>query len=264
MEFTEQMRIIDDANLDPYQFRLIMHYWRTGRCWEKVRTTAERCNMSIGQVSKTRNWLLENGWIEWRVVQDKHGQERMAVVLCSLYEQTQQLDSGNGSPDEQNVHVMNEMFTEETKRSPDEQVQHEVVHDMNAILNEPSKELNEPKEEKKKDPPTPQKPKPKVKALPEYEIPTELDTPDFRDGFRDWLVFRRDDKKKPLSDMAAKKMLNRLLPYGPVWCVNRMETAIANGWQGLVFKDDIPGTSHSQNGHDPEKKKLPGQTEYGW
>lgn len=40
LSFTEQLRLIDDADLTPYQFRLLLHYWRVGRCWESVRTTA--------------------------------------------------------------------------------------------------------------------------------------------------------------------------------------------------------------------------------
>lgn len=261
MNFTDQLRAIDDANLDAYQFRLVMHYWRVGQCWETIRTTAEKCGMSGAMVHKTRNWLLENGWIEWQVVQDKYGQERMAIVLCSLYEQTQQLDGSSSSPDEQGVHDMNEMFTEETKRSPHEQEPVVVVHDMNAILNEPNI-LNEPKEDT--DPPTPRK-KPKQLTADDFEIPESLDSSEFRELFNEWILMRAETKKlRPVTLRAGKMQLKLLIPFGRVWAINRLKKGIASQWAGLVFDDDIPGTSHSQNGHAPEKKKLPGQTEYGW
>lgn len=119
--FTEQLRRIDDAELDVYQFRLIMHYWRVGKSWESLRTTAKKCNISLGKAHETRQWLIDNGWVKWQNV--KAGKrERLAIVLCSPDEQC--------SPHEQ-------------KRSPHEQIQQENVHHMNAYLNEPLI-LNEP------------------------------------------------------------------------------------------------------------------------
>lgn len=114
--FTAQLRAIDDANLDPYQFRMVMHFWRVGKCFESLRTTAEKCGMSLGKASKVKQWLLDNGWVELVPYGGK-----MAVQLCSLSEHC--------SPHEQ-------------ERSPHEQVQPVNVHHVNAILNEPL--LNEP------------------------------------------------------------------------------------------------------------------------
>lgn len=62
--FTAQLRAIDDANLDPYQFRMVMHFWRVGKCFESLRTTAEKCGMSLGKASKVKQWLIDEGWIE--------------------------------------------------------------------------------------------------------------------------------------------------------------------------------------------------------
>lgn len=55
---------IADDQLDPYEYRLLGHYIRVGRCWESVRTTAEICQMSTMKVCETRDRLAEKGWIE--------------------------------------------------------------------------------------------------------------------------------------------------------------------------------------------------------
>lgn len=122
-QFTSQLRDFDDSDLDPYQFRLMIHYWRVGNCWESIRTTAKNTHMSAGMVKKTRDWLLENNWIEWRPVDTNKGQ-KMALCICSPHEQR--------SPHEQEC-------------SPHEQTQQESVHHMNAILNGPNY-LNGPSE----------------------------------------------------------------------------------------------------------------------
>ncbi|NWF65616.1 MAG: hypothetical protein HXY38_15070, partial [Chloroflexi bacterium] len=61
---------IADDELDVYQYRLLGHYRRVcgdnsdGACWEGTRTTAARCKMSIGKVSKTRRELERLGYIK--------------------------------------------------------------------------------------------------------------------------------------------------------------------------------------------------------
>lgn len=65
-----------DDDLDPFQFRLYAHYKRVcgggvngGECFEKVTTTAQRCQMSRDKVIEARDWLAANGWID--IVADK-------------------------------------------------------------------------------------------------------------------------------------------------------------------------------------------------
>jgi uncharacterized phage protein (TIGR02220 family) len=62
--FTQIPNIIDDSKLDVYELRLLFHYYRVGECWEGVRTTAEKCRMSIGKVSAVRKTLEEKGFIK--------------------------------------------------------------------------------------------------------------------------------------------------------------------------------------------------------
>ena len=61
--FTMMPNIIDESDLDPHEFRLLLHYYRVGNCWEGTRTTAKKCNMSVGTVSKKRQSLADKGWI---------------------------------------------------------------------------------------------------------------------------------------------------------------------------------------------------------
>lgn len=116
MKFTEQLRAIDDADLDPYQFRLVMHIWRVGNCWESVRTTAQKCKMSVGKVSQAISELLQLNIIERVAVNGK-----MVLRVCSSdeqrspHEQIQQLNGSNRSPHE------HQRSPHEQKRSCSEQ-----------------------------------------------------------------------------------------------------------------------------------------------
>lgn len=55
---------MDDAELSPHEFRLLVHYYRVGVCWESVRTTAEICQMNKETVISARRSLEEKGWLE--------------------------------------------------------------------------------------------------------------------------------------------------------------------------------------------------------
>ncbi len=59
----ELPNLYDDSGLDPYEFRLLAHYKRVGRCTEGIKTTAKKCSMSEGQVSGKRKSLHEKGFI---------------------------------------------------------------------------------------------------------------------------------------------------------------------------------------------------------
>jgi len=56
---TELPNLYDDLGLTPYEFRLLAHYKRVGRCHESTTTTAQKCQMSAGQVSQARRTLAE-------------------------------------------------------------------------------------------------------------------------------------------------------------------------------------------------------------
>jgi len=55
--------IIDDAGMDPYSFRLLIHYYRCKITWEETDLTALICDMSVKQVSNKRKELEAAGFI---------------------------------------------------------------------------------------------------------------------------------------------------------------------------------------------------------
>jgi len=61
---TELPNLVDDMGLGPYEFRLLVHYYRVGNCWESTRTTARKCAMSVGKVSEARRGLERRKLIE--------------------------------------------------------------------------------------------------------------------------------------------------------------------------------------------------------
>lgn len=123
------LRRVDDANLDPYQFRLLMHYWRVGTSWESVRSTAEKCGMSVGKVSETRRWLLTSGWLTYTV-----GPKGQAAVVVVEEPKPPINGTGERSPHEQTHSDEPERSPHEQERSPHER------HLKNTTLSEPSEE----------------------------------------------------------------------------------------------------------------------------
>lgn len=62
---TEIPNLYDDADLDPIEFRLLVHYKRIGnRCNESVRTTAKKCKISVGAVVEKRRSLADKGFVK--------------------------------------------------------------------------------------------------------------------------------------------------------------------------------------------------------
>jgi len=61
--FTQFPNIIDDSELTPFEYRLLIHYYRVGECWEGVRKTSQICKMSVGKVAGCRKSLEERGFV---------------------------------------------------------------------------------------------------------------------------------------------------------------------------------------------------------
>jgi hypothetical protein len=64
----ELPNLYDDSDLDVYEFRLLAHYKRVGRCTEGTRTTAKKCHMAVSQVSIKRRSLHNKGFIQMQEV----------------------------------------------------------------------------------------------------------------------------------------------------------------------------------------------------
>lgn len=113
--FTMFPNIIDDSSLDPYEFRLLVHYYRVGNCWEGTRTTAEKCKMSVGAVSKKRLSLSQKGWITL-----KKGTQADTIKITVTDKWDENMRHFTRSPQGLDVHQAN------SKCSPGEQSVHSV------------------------------------------------------------------------------------------------------------------------------------------
>lgn len=146
---TELPNLYDDAGMDPFTYRLLGHYKRVGKCTESVRTTAARCNMSVGQVVKSRE-LLANEYKFIKVERTPKG-IRIAVLdvwlknflhYSKLAEAKRKRAAGGersqSEQSSQSVHTVNASFTPRTQGSQGERTVHTVndsVHGVNQRKN---------------------------------------------------------------------------------------------------------------------------------
>ena len=110
---TELPNLYDDSDLDPYEYRLLGHYKRVGICRESLPTTAKKCRMSEGQVSKKRQSLANKTFIKLERV-DMGGKRYRLVIRVidrwienfsrysglTIEEITEQVKKGSPSPRE--------------------------------------------------------------------------------------------------------------------------------------------------------------------
>lgn len=83
----ELPNLYDDAGLDPYEFRLLAHYKRVGKCTEGTRTTAGICKMSPMQVSVKRKSLHQKGFIVMKEVPLKGGGYSFKITVVDRWQE---------------------------------------------------------------------------------------------------------------------------------------------------------------------------------
>jgi DnaD/phage-associated family protein len=83
----ELPNLYDDADLDPYEFRLLAHYKRVGRCTEGTRTTAKKCHMSAAQVSERRKSLHDKGFIVMQKVTISEKEYSYKIVVVDKWQE---------------------------------------------------------------------------------------------------------------------------------------------------------------------------------
>lgn len=76
------------------------------------------------------------------------------------------------------------------------------------------------------------------------EIPAALDTPKFRKAWEQFCEYRRDDKRKPITQRSCTMLLNKLDRDGVEAAVEAIEQSIANGWQGVFPERISKGGKH--------------------
>ena len=71
-----------------------------------------------------------------------------------------------------------------------------------------------------------------IKAQEQTELPDELDTPEFRQVWAEWIQ-HRIELKKPMKPTSAKTLLTKLAKAGERKAIESITHSIANGWQGV-------------------------------
>lgn len=84
----ELPNLYDDADLDPYEFRLLAHYKRVGVCTEGTITTGKKTKMSPAQVSIKRQSLADKGFIQLLEVPLSDGSKYFSyrIVVVDMWE----------------------------------------------------------------------------------------------------------------------------------------------------------------------------------
>ncbi|MCW5943283.1 MAG: hypothetical protein KIS66_13710 [Fimbriimonadaceae bacterium] len=83
-------------------------------------------------------------------------------------------------------------------------------------------------------------------AGPPTPIPENLDTPEFRLAWGEWLAHRRQIRR-PVRPLTELKQLADLARHGPEIAVRAVEDSIRNGWQGL-FPERVAARPPSGSG----------------
>lgn len=75
-----------------------------------------------------------------------------------------------------------------------------------------------------------------VSGTAQDELPSELDTPKFREA---WEIFKqhRSEIKKPLTPTSTKERLQECLKLGEAKAIEAIRYSVANGWQGIWEKN---------------------------
>jgi uncharacterized protein YdaU (DUF1376 family) len=85
------------------------------------------------------------------------------------------------------------------------------------------------------------------------EIPAELDLPEFRGRWLEWVEYRRMVIKKPVNPLTVRHAFSIISRMGVVEFMLKSENAMANGWEG--FNHDIKTNQTVQrNDHRSEKR----------
>lgn len=221
--FTMIPNMADESDMDSFEFRLYFHYNKVGgNCTESTKTTAKKCKMGAGTVSKKRQSLAEKGWIELEDPNPDDPFDTVKVRVIDRWAENMLLYSPN-----------------ERGRSPDESP---------PSSNESPPSPDEPKKNKNKITIT-------LKTI--KEVPEILRTPEFEETFNAWVAYRAERKPKvtPTSAQRIVKQMGRFAEsLGTEWTIKRLEAGMANGWQGLIFSKDYALLEQAQSGDDLKSK----------
>lgn len=201
---------------------------------------ADQCGFSISSMERFRKRAVEAGWLH-----HVPGAKRRAATYWVLIPVAEQ-DKPDGPSDEGGSEIL---------RQPDgesgEKVTEKAVSNRLACDGESGEHVTDLQTS----------PSPKKKTAAAVPVPPELDTPEFRSAWAEWMSDRAY-RKKPLTALAAEKQLRSLAPIGPKAAVDCINDSIANTWTGLFpdkFRTAAKPSQHPS--HDYQAGEKPGPTD---
>jgi len=101
---------------------------------------------------------------------------------------------------------------------------------------------------------------PNTPAPPDHEkfqdvvFPPQLETPEFRDAWRDWVRHRREIRH-PLKSMQIAQQLRNFSALSVEESMKQIRRSIANGWRGL-FSESGDKNGHSKPANHPDERRA--------
>jgi len=68
------------------------------------------------------------------------------------------------------------------------------------------------------------------------DLPSNLDTPEFRQAWADWLAYRKERRLAAYKPIGLARQLNALAAFGPQSAIAAIEQSMAQNYQGLFPK----------------------------
>ena len=68
------------------------------------------------------------------------------------------------------------------------------------------------------------------------DLPENLDTPEFRAAWADWLAYRKERRLAAYKPIGLTRQLNALSAFGPASAIAAIEQSIQQNYQGLFPK----------------------------
>ena len=78
------------------------------------------------------------------------------------------------------------------------------------------------------------------------EIPESLDTPEFREAWKEWIDYRRERRPK-VTPIAARRLLARLSAWGTERAIKAIRFSIASSWQGVCEEKENHARTNSKS-----------------
>lgn len=88
-----------------------------------------------------------------------------------------------------------------------------------------------------------------------HGLPSELDTPGFREAWEQYVSYRRKARIKPLLPESVREQWRKLATHGPDVARLAIGETIGNGWQG-IFPEKIANGSPTLRGREAEHARA--------